>query len=155
MKVCPNCQTKYPDDGNFCPQETCATADGPRRLVAVEETPPARYQTQDRIGGTRGGEVWRATDTQTGTVVAYKLVANAVLPTPTAVERALRELKQLTRAQNPHIAKVLDFGKAADGRVFVVAELCVGTPLDQAVRSGGPLPLERAKKICAQIGEAL
>ncbi|HVR64833.1 MAG TPA: protein kinase [Polyangia bacterium] len=156
MKVCPNCQTKYPDDANFCPQEACATPDGPRRLVAVaEESPPPRYQMQVRIGGTRGGEVWRALDTQTNNLVAYKLVAPAVLPTPTAVERALRELKQLTRAQNPHILKVLDFGKNPDGRVFVVMELVTATPLDQLVRQGGPLPLDRAKKICAQIGEAL
>ena len=156
MKVCPNCQTKYPDDGNFCPQEGCATAEGPRRLVAAaEEPPPQRYQLQNRIGGTRGGEVWQATDSQTSTDVAYKLVAAAVLPTPTAVERALRELKQLTRAQNPHVARVLDFGKSPDGRVFVVSELVGGTPLDQMVRQGGPLPLERAKKIAAQIGEAL
>ena len=35
MKVCPNCQTKYPDDGNFCPQEACATPEGPRRLAPV------------------------------------------------------------------------------------------------------------------------
>ena len=156
MKVCPNCQTKYPDDGNFCPQESCATADGPRRLVeAVLELPPQRYRTQTRIGGTRGGEVWLATDSQSGGQVAYKLVAAAVLPTPTSIERALRELKQLTRAQNSHIARVLDFGKNADGRVFVVSELVDGTPLDQVVRRGGPLPLDRAKKICAQIGEAL
>jgi hypothetical protein len=156
MKVCPNCQTKYPDDGNFCPQEGCATAEGPRRLVAAaEEPPPQRYQLRNRIGGTRGGEVWQATDSQTSTDVAYKLVAAAVLPTPTAVERALRELKQLTRAQNPHVARVLDFGKTPDGRIFVASELVGGTPLDQMVRQGGPLPLERAKKIAAQIGEAL
>ena len=37
MKVCPNCQTKYPDDANFCPQETCATPQGPRRLDPVAE----------------------------------------------------------------------------------------------------------------------
>ncbi|HEX3697378.1 MAG TPA: serine/threonine-protein kinase [Polyangia bacterium] len=124
-------------------------------VAAPEEAPPERYQRQTRIGGTRGGEVWKATDTQTGGEVAYKLVAAGVLPTPTSVERALRELKQLTRAQNPHIARVLDFGKSADGRVFVVSELLAATPLDQVVRQGGPLPLERAKKISAQIGEAL
>ena len=39
MKVCPNCQTKYPEDSNFCPQETCATPDIllPLRSVRLRE----------------------------------------------------------------------------------------------------------------------
>jgi len=160
MKVCPNCQTKYQDDANFCPQETCATPEGPRRLDLIApapppHVPPARYQLEERIGGARSGEVWRARDNQSGTAVAYKVVAKASLPTGATVERALRELKQLQRALNPHLARVLDFGKDAEGRLYVVTEICEGLPLDRVVASAGPLPLDRAKKIVAQIGEAL
>ena len=164
MKVCPNCQTKYPDDANFCPQETCATPQGPRRLDPIVDAPggsrgdvPAgsRYQVEAQIGGARSGEVSRARDAQTGATVAYKVVARAALPTPATVERAQRELKQLQRAQNAHLARVLDFGKDAEGRLFVVTELCEGEPLDRFVASSGPLTLDRTKAIVAQIGEAL
>ncbi|HET6282887.1 MAG TPA: protein kinase [Polyangia bacterium] len=151
MKVCPNCHTNYPDDGNFCPQEACATAEGPRRLTVV----PERFEQSSRIGGTRSGEIWRAKDTQSGEDVAYKIVAPEVFPSPAGVERAMRELKQLTRAQNPHVARVIDFGKTGDGRLFVATELLTGQPLDQLVQQNGPFPLERAKQIAAQIGEAL
>jgi uncharacterized membrane protein YgcG len=99
--------------------------------------------------------VWLARDTQTSDDVAYKLVAPESLPTPAASERAQRELKQLQRAQNPHLARVIDFGRSGDGRVFVVSELVSGQPLDQLVRGAGPLSVERTKKIVAQIGEAL
>ena len=75
MKVCPNCQTKYPDDANFCPQEACATADGPRRLEAAPAEP--RYKLLERLGGSRSGEVFRAEDSQTATIVVYKRVARA------------------------------------------------------------------------------
>lgn len=155
MKVCPNCHTNYPDDGNFCPQEACATAEGPRRLVAAPEAAPPRFEQASRIGGSRSGEVWRARDTQTNEDVAYKVVAAEVFPSPAGMERATRELKQLTRAQNPHVARIIDFGKTAEGRLFVATELLNGQPLDQLVQQGGALPLERAKKIAAQIGEAL
>ena len=48
MKLCPNCQTKYPDDANFCPQEGCATDQGPRRLEPIVEAAAApRYEMQD------------------------------------------------------------------------------------------------------------
>ena len=50
---------------------------------------------------------------------------------------------------------MLDFGKDASGRLFVASELCEGQPLDRLVAATGPLPLDRAKAIVAQIGEAL
>nr|HVY36515.1 serine/threonine-protein kinase [Polyangia bacterium] len=156
MKVCPNCQTKYPDDANFCPQETCATPEGPRRLEMVAEAAPgARYALEQPLGGGRSGEVYRARDSQTGATVVYKRVARAVLTSPAIVERSQRELKQLQRAQSPRIARVLDFGKEPDGNLFVISELCEGQPLDRLVASSGPFRLDRAKKIVAQIGEAL
>jgi serine/threonine-protein kinase len=155
MKVCPNCQSKYPDDANFCPQETCATPEGPRRLVAAAAEPPPRFQLASRIGGARSGEVWLAVDSQDGSNVAYKLVAPAVFSSAAAGERAQRELKQLQRAQNPHLARVVDFGRVADGRTFVATELVDGRPLDQVVAESGAMPVDRAKKIIAQIGEAL
>jgi hypothetical protein len=173
MKVCPNCRSKYPDDANFCPQESCATPQGPCRLLPVTETGAAggrstatrepepakeaqpRYELAALLGGGGSGEVWQAHDGQTAETVAYKLVAPASLPTPAAVDRALRELKQLQRAQSPRIARVIDFGKNGDGRLFVVMELVSGRPLDDVVHDGGPFALDRAKRIVAQIGEAL
>ena len=155
MKVCPNCQTKYPEDSNFCPQETCATPDGPRRLEIVSEAPTSRYHDggADRRPPQRRG--LRARDQQTGATVAYKRVTRAVLTSPAVVERSQRELKQLQRAQSPRLAKILDYGKEPDGQLFVVSELADGKTLAQVVAASGPFSLDRAKKIAAQIGEAL
>ena len=155
MKFCPNCQNKYPDDANFCPREGCASAEGPSRLMPVEPEAPARFVMVSQIGGGRTGEVWQAQDSQTGESVAYKLVAPAVLPTPAVLERAQREMKQLQRSQSPRIARIVDCGKSADGRLFVASELCGGESLASVVARIGALPLDRAKKIIAQIGEAL
>ena len=156
MKFCPNCQSQYPDDANFCPQETCATPQGPRRLEPIATAPAApRYEMGDRLGGSRSGDVFRARDTQSGATVVYKVAAPASLPSTATFERALRELKQLQRAQNAHLARVLDFGRDADGRLFIVSDFVDGEPLDRMIAANGPLPLDRAKKIVAQIGEAL
>src|SRR4051794_36921742 len=126
MKFCPNCQSQYPDDANFCPQEGCATGQGPRRLEPVvnaaqanaaqanaapahaaptHAAPAARFQMESQLGGSRSGEVWRARDTQTGETVAYKVVAQASLPTTATLERAQRELKQLQRSQSSRLAR--------------------------------------------------
>jgi hypothetical protein len=157
MKLCASCQNKYPDDANFCPREECATPDGPHRLTPIEpDAPPAgRFVQISRIGGGASGDVWQASDAQTGGAVAYKVVTPESLPTTVATDRALRELRQLQRTSSPRIVKVIDFGKTAEGRVFVASELAQGEPLDQVVGRNGPFTLERAKRIVAQIGEAL
>jgi len=155
MKLCPICKSQYQDDANFCPQESCATDQGPRRLEPIVAAAPQRYEMESQLGGARTGEVWRARDTQSGATVAYKLVAQASLPTTATLERAQRELKQLQRAQSNRLARVLDFGKDPSGRLFIASELCDGQPLDRLIAATGPLSLDRAKAIVAQIGEAL
>src|SRR5260370_1287274 len=57
MKACPNCHSKYPDDANFCPQETCATPEGPRRLVPVPADPAPRFPLTSELGGGPSDEV--------------------------------------------------------------------------------------------------
>ena len=154
MKLCATCQNKYPDDANFCPREQCAGADGPHRLDPIVE-PAARFVPVSRIGGGASGEVWQASDSQSGNAVAYKVVATEALPSAQTVDRALRELRQLQRASNQRIVKVIDFGKTPEGKVFMASELVGGEPLDQVVGRGGPFALDRAKHVMAQIGEAL
>ena len=179
MKLCASCQNKYPDDANFCPREECATPEGPHRLIVLGSdgepvvasaesppspaggvapgmpAPPARFVLVSRIGGGPSGEVWQASDAQTGAAVAYKAVAPGSLPTQIMMDRAMRELRQLQRTSSPRIVKVVDFGKTAEGPMYVASELASGEPLDQVVARSGPFPLDRAKRVVAQIGEAL
>jgi hypothetical protein len=178
MKLCASCQNKYPDDANFCPREECATPEGPHRLILLaadgttdasstesppaagapapgKAAPPARFVLVSRIGGGPSGEVWQASDAQTGAAVAYKAVAPGSLPTQIMMDRAMRELRQLQRTSSPRIVKVVDFGKTDDGAMYVASELASGEPLDQIVARSGPFPLDRAKRIVAQVGEAL
>jgi eukaryotic-like serine/threonine-protein kinase len=162
MKFCPTCKANYPDDANFCPKESCATPTGPQRLhpvpaaasAAPESKAGGRFQLGPRLGGGSTGEIYRATDTQTGAQVAYKIVSSDVLPNPAAVARAEREFKQLMRVQSPRIAAVIDCGKTPDERLYVAMELCEGESLDRVLRAGAT-PLGHAKNVVAQIGQAL
>jgi eukaryotic-like serine/threonine-protein kinase len=155
MKVCPTCQNQYPDDANFCPREECAGVDGPQKLKRPPGEPPPRFTLVARIGGSTSGETWQANDAESGAAVAYKKVAEGVFQSALIKERCLRELKQLQRATSPRIARIVEAGRALDGSLFVASELVAGDPVDEVVRGAGPLPLDRAKRIVAQIGEAL
>jgi len=152
MKTCPICKTKYPEDANFCPLETCASAGGPQRLEP--DVPEPRFKPIERIGGGNTGEVWRARDGQTGTEVALKLVNPGVLNSPTALSRAEREFKQLMRVGSPRVATIIDCGRLPDQRLFVAMELFPSESLASVLR-GGPVDLETAKAMVAQVGQAL
>ncbi len=128
MKVCPNCQTKYPDDANFCPQEACATPEGPRRLDWWPKPPPARAtpSSSSWAADAAARSIARAT-ARRARRSSTSVSRAAVLTSPAIVERAQRELKQLQRAQSPRIARVLDFGKEPDGNLFVPASCATGS----------------------------
>ncbi|MGO9290867.1 MAG: serine/threonine-protein kinase [Polyangia bacterium] len=154
MKTCPICKSKYPEDANFCPLETCATADGPQRLEAVPDAPEMRFKPIERIGGGSTGEVWRARDGQTGAEVALKLVNPAVLGSSATQSRAEREFKQLMRVSSPRVATIIDCGRLPDERLFVAMELFPGESL-ASVLQAGPVDLDTAKAMIAQVGQAL
>ena len=176
MKFCPICKTQYPEDANFCPLETCATAEGPQRLQqgvaqsaaysqqpvaqtvsfapSLTVTPLVRFQPIARLGGSQTGEVWRASDSQTGQEVAYKIVAPSALPSAATLARAEREFRQLMRVSSPKVAAIVDCEKTPTGGLAVAMELCQGDSLDR-ILAAGPVTFERAKAIVSQVGQAL
>ncbi|MBN2574938.1 MAG: protein kinase [Deltaproteobacteria bacterium] len=154
MKFCPTCQTQYPEDANFCPQESCATAEGPQRLQVLAVQVPARFQPIERIGGGNTGDVWRVRDAQTGVDVAYKTIAADVVATPAVFARAEREFKQLMRVSSPKIATIIECEKTPSGQLGVAMELCPGDSLER-ILAAGPVTFDQAKSIVSQVGQAL
>ena len=154
MKFCPTCQTQYPEDANFCPQESCATPEGPQRLQQMLAQPAGRFQPIEKLGGGRTGEVWRARDSQTGQDVAYKSVMPAVVSTPATLARTEREFKQLMRVSTPKVATVIECEKTPIGGLAIAMELCEGDSLER-ILAAGPVAFEQAKSIVAQVGLAL
>ncbi len=173
MRVCPSCGNTYPDDANFCPMDATrlppAVAEAPATIPSMPVATPAAVTQPDQpapIGGrfvlsgfamqTPTGLASAATDAQTAANVVVKTVAAEVLPTTAMADRALRELKQLGKVTSDRIVRVVDQGRLPDGRVYVATERVDGAAtLEELVAREGPLPLDRAKQIVLQVGEAL
>ncbi len=161
MKRCPTCAKTYPNDANFCPLDATRLAEVAGDVPAATTAAPdagligGRYQLGERLGGSVTGDVYRARDAQSGAEVAIKIVAPSVYPTPLALERAQRELKQLSKLTSPRVVRVLDQGRHGQSQLWIAMELCVGRPLSAIVAEGGPLPVDRASRIVAEVGEAL
>ncbi len=79
---------------------------------------------------------------------------------PDSLSRVLREAQAMARLAHPNIVTVHDFGEeeGPDGRrrPYIVCEYMSGGDLSQELRrAGGPVALERALAIAADIAEAL
>lgn len=83
---------------------------------------------------TRGGSAtYEATDLN-GARVEVTVYAQDSFASPVALERSLRELRQLEKVSSPQIVKVLDAGKMPQGGIYEVHEKLVGRTLaDSAV----------------------
>jgi eukaryotic-like serine/threonine-protein kinase len=96
------------------------------------------YEILASIGAGAMGEVYRATDTRLGRIVAIK-----VLNGPHS-ERFEQEARAIAALNHPHICTLHDVGPD-----YLVMEYIDGAAL------GGPLPLEEAFRLALQMAAAL
>ncbi len=88
------------------------------------------YRTLSLLGRGGMGEVYLAerADGQFEQRVALKLLRRG-MDSDEILRRFLRERQVLARLEHPHIARLLDGGRAPDGRPFIVMERVEGEPI--------------------------
>ena len=69
-----------------------------------------RFELLEKIGSGGMGAVWKARDTETGAVVALKLVHPHLAEDPDYIARFEREVEVARRINSPHVVKVLGYG---------------------------------------------
>ena len=85
-----------------------------------------RFEIQDLLGRGGMGDVYRATDTQTGETVAVKALNPEVLERdPSLLERFVREGEALQQLNHPNIVRMIA-AVEEEGRHYLVMEYVVG-----------------------------
>jgi Protein kinase domain len=112
-----------------------------------------------RVGGVLGAggfaTVYRCWQLAVGREVAVK-VDNRVLFTERDRRRFLREVTAAGRLSgHPHVIDVYDAGTLADGRPYLVMELCPAGSLHDALRRHGPMPAAQVRDIGSRLADAL
>ena len=125
-------------------------AEPPRDLIGRRI---ADYAVVAKLGEGGMGEVYRARDERLGRDVAIKVLPAAVAGDVERLKRFEREARLLARINHPSIGAIYGLVEA-DGIRALVLELVEGETLSAAL-ARGPLKLERALALAAQIADAL
>jgi tRNA A-37 threonylcarbamoyl transferase component Bud32 len=114
-----------------------------------------RYRLLDVIGRGGMGAVFRAEHMLMHKEVAIKILHPELGRIDGVARRFEREARSVSRLSHEHIIRVTDFGRTADGELFLVMELLRGEPLGAVLARGGRLPVERAVGVMRQVLDAL
>jgi tetratricopeptide (TPR) repeat protein len=110
---------------------------------------------KDLLGRGGMGEVYRATDTQTGETVAVKALDPEILRRDSSLlERFLRESGALRQLNHPNIVHMVS-AVEEQGRHYIAMEFVEGGSLRDILASRGSLPASEVVKIALEVADAL
>jgi serine/threonine-protein kinase len=122
--------------------------------IAAGEVLSGRFELLAQVGRGGMGTVWRARDSETGEIVAVKVLHGFFADNPSYRDRFAREVELARRVASPRIARVLGFG-SRDGVPFLVLEFVEGTTLADLIRSHGPYSWAETRTLLVAATRAL
>ena len=112
------------------------------------------YTLVKKVGEGGMGDVYKAIQAPLNREVAVKLLK----PTdnnPEGEHYFMREVQAINMLRHPNIIQIVDFGKEADGTLYLVMEFLPGKTLKRVIRKEYPLDVKRICNICIQVLSAL
>lgn len=95
-----------------------------------------RYTIERPLGRGSAKVVYLARDVLAGREVALALLAPRGVADPSLGHRFSREARAAAALTSPHVVRVLDVGKTAEGARYLVTEAVLGRGLDEAIAQG-------------------
>src|SRR5512137_1023810 len=123
MRSCPGCRQPVEDDARFC--GGCGAAQAAPAAAAdpfVGATIGGKFKVEALIGQGGMGKVYRARHLTLDMPVVLKMLHRAYGDDPQVVQRFQREARAASRLDHPNSIRVLDFGAAEDGTLYMAME---------------------------------
>src|SRR5277367_1618983 len=118
---------------------------------------PARYQILGQIGVGGMGIVYKVRDSETGEVVALKVLKPGIGSDPEMQQNLRKEVCLARKVTHKNVCRIHEFNRS-NGTACLSMEFVEGENLLSKLRRVGPLSLEESlnigRQICAGLGEA-
>ncbi len=112
-----------------------------------------RFRLEEQVGRGGSGTVYRAVQLNVDRPVAVKLLRGS--DQPGLVQRFENEARIIASLRDPHTLKLVDFGCAAGGQLYLVTELLEGASLEDTLAERGPLAWRHTLEILRGASDAL
>ena len=152
---CATCRRHYPGERTVCPADGSLLVEVARDRPRTGSTIDARYVLTDRIAEGGMAAIYRAREVATGERVAMKLLHPRFLTSSRLVELLYQEARIIRAIDHPNVVLLRDFGRAAEGHLFLAMELLRGPTLAEYLWDNDLPPYDVALRIFFQIAEAL
>lgn len=121
----------------------------------IGTTLKSRYRIESELGRGGMGEVYRATDIQSGEIVAVKaLNAEVLAHEPDLLARFIREGEALRLLNHPNIVRMIA-AVEEDGKHYLAMEFVEGGSLRDLLNTRGKLPAGEVIKLALEVADAL
>jgi serine/threonine protein kinase len=161
MLHCSQCGRHYAQGITSCPEDGTPLRADETIIDYVARDPligrilDEKYRLDERLGEGGMGTVYRATHLLIDRPVALKVLHPRFVEDDSAQQRFQREARAAGRLQHPNAVAVTDFGRTADGYVYIVMELLEGSTLRDVMTEEAPMAVERAVGLMSQIAAAV
>ena len=150
LDTSPDARIEFIDrDGPVLQLPPTGSEPGPGDLVA------GRFRLAEALGRGGFGTVFAARDETSGVDAVVKLLHGDIASQPAQVQRFYNEGRLTARLHHPHCVQVLDYGHAADGRLYLAMERLHGDELAQVLAREGSLDPVRAMRLAIQALQGL
>lgn len=136
------------------PQPVPTPGDERPEIIAPGTVVDGRFRIEAHLATGGMGEVYKAEHVHLKRPVALKMLRRALSHDTEMWGRFEREAQLVSQLENPHIVRVFDFGRTAEGQLFLAMEFVEGETLDKRL-ARGPLPPAEAVEIIAQVLDGL
>lgn len=158
-RLCPSCRASLPIEAAFClmcgtrvDRSPAPTATDPLR-AALDAAVGTQYEIMRLLGRGGMGAVYLAREPALDRLVAIKVLPPTNRDDPTR-ERFRREARTAAKLTHPHVVPLHTFGEANDMMYFVMG-FVQGESLGDLMRRKGTIPPDDARRVLAEIADAL
>jgi len=152
MSKCPYCSHENPEDADFCTKCAARLVEGEDPFIGT--VIERRYEILEKTAEGGMGAVYRAIDTRLENYVAIKILHPDLARDKKLLSRFESEAKTVAKLRHENIVLVHDTGPVRD-TYFIVMDYLDGDDLVDIMSRSGPIPIEEAFSIVAQVADGL